>query len=423
MPKKPMNRRTFLRAAGVCVGLPLLDAMLPIGLGQEQRAAAMRPRRMLLIGRPLGLHTPFLFPDQAGPNYTHTRYTRILDAHRRQFTVFSGMSHRGYPDGHHTDVGLMTGAPGEGIRLNDVRNTISLDQEAASHIGTQTRFASLVLGGTLYSWNRRGVRVPGHNWASGVFRQLFVQGTPEEIARELRRLRDGRSILDNLREQARILAYQLGPNDRERLDILLTSIREAEQRLLQDEAWLHRPKPRVNVPVPTNEVHASGQLLARCRQWFNLVHLALQTDSTRVISLSLGSQEQPANIEGVTIGHHDASHHGQDPDKLEQLARIEEAELRVFAEFLTRMKDTTEGNETLLDRTMIFHASNLGNGSGHSSSNLPIILAGGGFRHQGHVAFDRANNRPLSNLFVRMLQQMGIEANAFGTNTGVVSEV
>ena len=130
MPKKPMNRRTFLRAAGVCVGLPLLDAMLPIGLGQEQRAAAMRPRRMLLIGRPLGLHTPFLFPDQAGPNYTHTRYTRILDAHRRQFTVFSGMSHRGYPDGHHTDVGLMTGAPGEGIRLNDVRNTISLDQEA-----------------------------------------------------------------------------------------------------------------------------------------------------------------------------------------------------------------------------------------------------------------------------------------------------
>ena len=422
MPLKPLDRRTFLRAAGVCVGLPLLDAMTPVGFGQEQRAQAARPRRMVLIGRPLGLHTPFLFPERAGPDFVHTRYTRTLDAHRRQFTVFSGMSHRGYPDGHHTDVGLMTGAPGEGIRLNDVRNTISLDQEAAAHIGAQTRFASLVLGGTLYSWNRRGVRVPGHNWASGVFRQLFIQGTPEEVAREVRQLRDGRSILDNLRAQARTLSNQLGAADRQRLDVLLTSIREAEQRLQQDEAWIHRPKPRVTATMPTNEAHAPGQLLARSRQWFNLVHLALQTDSTRVVSLSLGSQEQPV-IEGVTIGHHDASHHGQDPDKLEQLALIEQAELRVFAEFLTRLKDSTEGDETLLDRTMVFHASNLGNGSGHSSSNLPIILAGGGFRHRGHVAFDRANNRPLSNLFVRMLRQMGIEAGSFGSSTGVISEV
>lgn len=422
MPQKPLDRRTFLRAAGVCVGLPLLDAMIPVGLGQERRAEADRPRRMVLIGRPLGLHTPFLFPENAGANYEHTRYTRVLDAHRRQLTIFSGMSHRGYPDGHHTDVGLMTGAPGEGIRLNDVRNTISLDQEAASHVGSQTRFASLVLGGTLYSWNRRGVRVPGHNWASGVFRQLFIQGTPEEVAREVRQLADGRSILDNLRAQARTLSNRLGAADRHHLDLLLTSIREAEQRLQQDEAWIHRPKPRVNAPAPTNEAQAPGQLIARSRQWFDLIHLALQTDSTRVISLSLGSQEQPV-IEGVNIGHHDASHHGQDPDKLEQLALIEQAELRVFGEFLTKLKNATEGAETLLDRTMVFHASNLGNGSGHSSSNLPIILAGGGFRHQGHVAFDRANNRPLSNLFVRMLQQMGIEAASFGSSTGVVSEV
>ncbi len=174
--------------------------------------------------------------------------------------------------------------------------------------------------------------------------------------------------------------------------------------------------------MPSNEAFQPGQLLARSRQWFDLVHLALQTDSTRVISLSIGSQEQP-NIEGVTIGHHDASHHGQDPDKLEQLARIEQAELRVFAEFLSKLEETAEPGETLLDRTMVFHASNLGNGSGHSSSNLPILLAGGGFRHQGHIAFDRTNNRPLSNLFVRMLQQMGIEATSFGSSTGVVTEV
>jgi hypothetical protein len=422
MPIKPLDRRTFLRAAGVCVGLPLLDAMIPMGLGQEQRAAAARPRRMVLIGRPLGLHTPFLFPERAGRDYAHTRYTRILDAHRRQLTVFSGLSHRGYTDGHHNDVALMTGAPPEGIRLNDLRNTISLDQEVASHIGSQTRFASLVLGGTVYSWNRRGVRVPAQHWASGVFRQLFIQGTPEEIAREVRRLRDGRSILDNLRAQARTMSQQLGAADRQRLDLFLTSIREAEQRLQQDEAWVHRPKPRVTAPMPTNEAHQPGQLLARSRQWYDLVHLALQTDSTRVISLSIDSQERPV-IDGVTLGHHDASHHGQDPGKIEQLAMIEEAELRVFNGFLTKLKDSTEGAETLLDRTMVFYASNLGNGSGHSPHNLPILLAGGGFRHQGHVAFDRTNNRPLSNLFVRMMHQMGIEARSFGSSTGVIGDV
>lgn len=419
---KPLARRTFLRAAGISVGLPLLDAMIPVGLGQERRAEAAQPRRMVLIGRPLGLHTPFLFPEKAGPDYEHTRYTRMLDDHRRHLTVFSGMSHRGYPDAHHTDIGLFTGAPGEGMRLNEVRNTISLDQEAASHIGGQTRFASLVLGGSTYAWNRRGVRVPGYDWASGVFRQLFIQGNAAEVTREIHRLRDGQSILDNLRAQASALSNRLGPSDRYRLDLLLTSIREAEQRLQQDEAWIHRPKPRVEAAEPTNDAHAPGQLIARSRQWYNLVHLALQTDSTRVISLSLGSQEQPI-VEGVTIGHHDASHHGQDPQKLEQLALIELAELKVFGEFLTKLKETTEGNQTLLDRTMVLHASNLGNGSGHSSSNLPILLAGGGLRHQGHVAFDRTNNKPLSNLFLRMIHQMGIKADSFGSSTGVISEV
>ncbi|MBM3758240.1 MAG: DUF1552 domain-containing protein [Acidobacteria bacterium] len=419
MPLQRVNRRTFLRAAGVCVGLPLLDAMLPSVFSQERREVL--PRRMVLIGRPLGLHTPLLFPERAGRDYEHTRYTRILDPHREKFTVISGMSHRGYPDGHHTDVALFTGAPPEGVRLNDLRNTISLDQEVASHIGHHTRFGSLVLGGTLYSWNRRSVRVPANHWPSSVFRQLFIQGTPEEIAREVRRLRDGRSILDDLRAQAREMERSLGAADRQRLDLFLTSIREAEQRLQQDEAWVHRPKPRVNVPIPVNAT-GSGQLIERSRQWYDLVHLALQTDSTRVVSLSLDSQERPT-IDGVTIGHHDASHHGQDPAKIEQLALIEEAELRAFRDFLTRLKDSREGSETLLDRTMVLHTSNLGNGSGHSSSNLPILLAGGGLRHAGHVAFDRRNNRPFANLFVRMIQQMGIDMRSFATSTGVISEV
>jgi hypothetical protein len=330
------------------------------------------------------------------------------------------MSHR-YPAGHFAEVGLMTGVHPDNIRPNEIRNGISLDQEAAAHLAGQTRFASLVLGGGSASWNRRGVRVPAESRATQVFKQLFVRGTPEEEVREMRRIRDGQSILDDVREQVKSLNGKLGEADRNRLDLYLSSVREAEERLQQDEKWSKTPKPEVKIPTPVQDF-GGPQLLQRSRQWFDLVRLTLETDSTRVISLWLGSQERP-EIDGVTLAHHDASHHGQEPSKLEQLALIEEAELKVFGQFLDSMKASTEGDHTLLDRTAVFYASNLGNSSSHDNSNLPILLAGGGFKHAGYVAFDRKSNTLLSNLFVRMLQHMGIEAKSFGASTGVVSEV
>ena len=188
---------------------------------------------------------------------------------------------------------------------------------------------------------------------------------------------------------------------------------------MQDEAWANKPKPKVQ--YPTRDFR-ENELIERSRQWYNLIHLALQTDSTRVINLHIHSHIQP-KIEGVNMQHHEASHHGQDDAKIEQLATIEEAEYRVFSEFLAKLQGSSEGNETLLDRTIVFHGSNLGNASAHTSQNLPIILAGGGFKHAGHVLYDRKNNRPLSNLFVRMLHQMGIEADTFGTSTGVIGDI
>lgn len=419
MPLKPLDRRTLLRAAGVAIGLPILDAMLPACVAADTKKA-LAPKRMLLVGRPLGLYTPYLFPEKAGKDYEPSRYLKLLQPHREQFTVFSGMSHR-YPAGHFAEVGLFTGVHPDHIRPNEIRNGISLDQEAASHIGSQTRFASLVLGGGDAAWNRRGVRVPSQSRATQLFKQLFVRGTPEEEAREMRRIRDGQSILDGIREQVKTLNTKLADGDRTRLDLYLASIREAEQRLQQDEKWSQTPKPEEKLATPVQDF-GGPQLLQRSRQWFDLVQLALKTDSTRVISLWLGSQERP-EIDGVTLPHHDASHHGQEATKLEQLAMIEEAELKVFGEFLTKMKAAAETESTLLDRTAIFYASNLGNSSSHDNTNLPILLAGGGFKHAGHVAFDRKNNTLLSNLFVRMLHQLGIEAKSFGASTGVLNEV
>lgn len=419
MPRTPLSRRTFLRSSGIAIGLPFLDAMMPAGAADANKAAT-QPRRMLLVGRPLGLHTPNLFPEEAGKDYTPSRYLKLLGPLRNDFTVFSGLSHR-YGAGHYAEVGLMTGVHPDFIRPNDIKNSISLDQEVASHLTGQTRFNSLVLGGGSAAWNRRGVRLPAEYRAGAVFKQLFIQGTPDEEAREMRRVKDGQSILDDVRAQLGSLTRQLGKDDRERLDLYVSSIREAEQKLQQDETWQTTPKPKVDVPAPTAEF-SGPQLVERSRQWYDIVHLAFQTDSTRVINLHLGSQERP-EIQGVNIGHHDASHHGQEPTKLEQLALIEEAEIRVFGEFLEKMKATVEGDHPLLDRTAVFYASNLGNASNHDNLNLPVLLAGGGFKHAGHVAFDRTNNTMLSNLFVRMIQQMGIESDKFGASTGVLSEV
>ena len=393
--------------------------MVPASAAEAKKALA-QPRRMVLVGRPLGMYAPFFFPEKTGKDYEPSRYLKILQAHREHFTVFSGMSHR-YAAGHFAEVGLLTGVHPDNIRPSEIRNGISLDQEVAAHLGGQTRFASLVIGGGDVAWNRRGVRIPAQQRSTQVFKQLFIQGTPQEEARELRRLRDGQSILDDVRDQVASISGTLGQTDRQRLDLYLSSLREAEQRLQQDEKWSKTPKPKVNVPPPTDDF-GGAQLVKRSRQWYDIVHLALQTDSTRVISLWLGSQERP-EIEGVTLAHHDASHHGQEPTKLEQLALIEEAELKVLGEFLEKMKKSSEGERTLLDSTAIFYGSNLGNASSHDTRNLPVLLAGGGFKHKGHVAYDRKNNKPLSNLFVRMLHQMGIEAKSFGASTGVVSEI
>jgi hypothetical protein len=419
MPRQRLDRRTLLRSTGVAIGLPFLEAMVPTSPAAAQEALAQHPR-MLLIGQPLGLYGPNFFPDQAGRDYAPSRYLKLLEAHRDQFTVFSGISHR-YAAGHFAEVGLFTGVAPEFIREKSIKNGISLDQEAASHLGNQTRFPSLILGGGDVAWNRRGVRIPAESRATQVFRKLFIAGTPQEVAREMQRVRDGQSILDDVGDQIQALSQSVSATDRNRLDLFLSSLREAEHALQQDEHWSSTPKPEVDFETPTSDF-GGAQLVERSRQWYDIVRLALQTDSTRVVSLWLGTQERP-DISGVNLGHHDASHHGQDPAKLEQLALIEEAEIKVLSEFIDKMKQTSDGDRSLLDRTAILYASNLGNSSSHDNNNLPILLAGGSFRHQGHLAFDTKDNTRLANLYVRILHHMGIETDRFGASDGIIGEI
>jgi len=413
-----LNRRTFLRATGVSLALPLLDALTPTrGLA----AAAGPPRRMVCICTPLGLHAPHFFPEKAGKDYALSPYLEALKDFRNDFTVMSGLAHPDVGSSHDSLYSFLTAAPHPELRAG-FRNSISLDQFAADKIGGETRFASLALSaeGFGLSWTRSGALVPPDCWPSSVFARLFLEGKPEEVQAQARRLRDGQSILDTVGDQARTLQSGLGSNDREKLDEYFTSVRELEQRLARAEEWAKKPKPKVDAKPPQN-ITNSADLVGRTRLLFDLVHLAVQTDSTRLITILLLGTSLVPPIPGVSQGHHDLSHHGQDPNKIGQLKTVELEKMKTLRDLLAKLKQTKEGDANLLDRTMVFFSSNLGNASNHAVKNLPVLLAGGGFKHGQHLAFNPSNPPPLSNLYVSMLQRLGIEADKFGSSKGTLT--
>jgi hypothetical protein len=414
-----VHRRTFLRATGIAIGLPLLECFTP----RRVRAADSRrvPRRMVCINTPLGLHPPHFFPQTTGRDYELSPYLEVLKDFREDFTVISGLAHPDVGPSHDSNQSFLTAAPHPERRAG-FKNSISLDQFAAEKTYGVTRFPTLPLSceGSGLAWTRSGAPVPTESWPSAVFAKLFLEGRPEEVEAQARQLADGQSVLDSVREQARKMERSLGPGDREKLDEYFTSVRELEQRLAQAQAWSKKPKPKVDAKPPVNSQN-SADLIGKSRLWFDLIHLALQTDSTRLVTLQLLGTSSVPPVPGVNQGHHDLSHHGQDPTKIAQLKLLEIEKLKTLRDFLAQLKATTEDGETLLDRTMIFFSSNLGDAGKHSVKNLPVLLAGGGFRHGQHLAFDEDRHPPLSNLFVSMLQRMDIEAEQFGSSTGTLT--
>jgi hypothetical protein len=407
------SRRTFLKAAGVCLALPRLDAFAAPG-------QAAVPRRAVFVCAPLGLHAPYFFPKEAGPDYTLTPYLEPLKELRPDFTVVSGLAHPDVGPSHDSIFSFLTCAPHPERRAG-FRNTISVDQLAAEHVGGETRFPSLPLSaeGFGLSWTRTGALVPPDIFPATVFARLFLDGRPEDVRAQARRLRDGRSVLDAVRDQAAGMRPELGTGDRDKLDEYFTSVRELEQRLARAEEWSRRPKPKVEAKPPQNVLNPAD-LVGKTRSLLDLTHLALQTDSTRLVTLLLLGTSLVPPIAGVSFGHHDLSHHGQDPAKIAQLRTVELEKMKAIGEFLTKLKNTREDGSTLLDRTAVFFSSNLGNASTHGVRNLPVLLAGGGFRHGRHLAFDAADAPPLGNLFVSMLQRLGVPASRFGSGTATL---
>ena len=421
-----LSRRQLLRTAGVAIGLPLLDAMTP-ALARAA-AAPEPPRRMLAICNNLGVLPEKFFPepDQSGRDYKLSPYLELLGGHRQDFTVFSGVWHPDVDGGHPADNCFLTAAPHPGS--GGFRNTISLDQYVAEYIGHLTRFPSLTLGVNVQqglrslSWTGGGVLIPCEEKPSEVFRRLFLQGSPQEVEAQVRRLELGESILDAVAEQTHRLDRDLGPRDRQRLDQYLTGVRDLEKRLESARDWERKPKPHTDAQQPVDPTDPR-EYLEKMRLMIDMARLAFETDSTRLVTLLLDSVNSPAiDVEGVEItdGYHNLSHHGKSPQKLAQLEHIDREHMKLLDSLFTELKTCQENGGTLFDRTMTLYGSNLGNANTHVTTNLPILFAGGGFKHGQHLAFDRQRNYPLPNLFVSMLQRMGLEADKFASSTGTM---
>ena len=422
--RQAISRRRFLQGAGIALSLPFLDSMI----SRSSRAASpvsagAAPRRMFGICNNLGLLPEHFFPQGNGRDYTPSPYLKLLQEHRGDFTVFSGVSHPNVDGGHPSDISFLTAAPHPAS--SSFRNTISLDQHIAERIGTLTRFPSITLavnGGRGLSWTGTGVAIPPEQSAASVFKQLFLQGSPEEIEAQIRELDTGRSILDAVADQAKDLQRKVGTSDRNRLDQYFTSVRDLESRLQASRGWEHKPKPVVKVSEPVDPT-SPAQYMAKVKLMYDLARLAFETDSTRSITLMLNSVGTPVlQIQGETItdSYHNLSHHGKAPDKLAQLKIVDEWQMKLLAGLFADLKSVREGDDTLLDRTMILYGSNLGDANAHSTTNMPTIFAGGGFKHGQHLEFDLKQNYPLPNLFVSMLQRMGIEENRFASSTGTM---
>ena len=415
------TRRRLLRGAGVAIALPWLESTAARG----DAGPAGPPVRALVVMNNLGVLPGPFFPQETGPGYALSPLLEPLAARRDDFTVVSGLSHPGVRGGHSTENCFLTAA--RGPTQSGFRNTISLDQFAAGRLGDRTRFPFLNLGVNVdkahrsLSWTRDGVLVPAEDRPSRVYERLFLAGSPEEVARRRRSLADRGSILDAVVDETRRFARSVGSADRAQLDRYTTGIREVEERLHAEGAWEDRPRPVPPRPAPP-DVSDRTLVFAGYESMLAMAGLALETDSTRLVTPLVDAfATPPFRLDGERLtldDYHNLSHHGQAADRVGQLLEADVKQMTLLARLLDSLAERREGDGRLLDRTIVLFGSNMGDSNTHDNTNLPILLAGGGFRHGRHLAFDRTDNAPLSNLFVSILGKLGVEAESFGSSTG-----
>lgn len=430
MIKSPwqLHRRHLLRgSAGISLALPALEVM------SQGNPSPNSPCRLAVIKTPIGKNMDTWTPTTAGTDYEIPATLEPVQHLREHFSILSNLCHPRAWGGHNveganflTGADILSGTPGY-----NWKNTISMDQMAAEHLGHLTRFPSLELmkAGTgqknhSVAWSREGVALAAETDPAAVFDRLFVEGTAENKQRLASLYRKKKSILDLVLEDHKRLERRVSTQDKAVLDQYLNAVREVEKRVKISEEWSQKPKPQLDVTRP-NPIRDGGikERGKHMRAMMDLMALAMQTDSTRILTYALCDSGAVIPEAGVSEGHHGLSHHGENADKKKKLTKIDQFHVRQLAYFLEKLQNTPDGNgQNLLHNSMVLYGSGMGNGSKHSLKDLPILLAGNarGKLNQGHHRTYESNSTPLCNLFVSMLQLLGLETEDFSDSTGTL---
>lgn len=426
--KSPLNRRRFLlRTAGATLALPGLTSLMAKTTGslatlQATRGAGVGAKRFVAIGNLLGFQQKSFFPKTSGQDYETTTLLKPLENLRKEMTVYRGLDH-GVRGGHFAVHSFLSGVLHSEARDREDGN-VTIDQFLAEKVGNQTRFPSLTVGseggihgGCQLSWTRSGVRVPPITNPAELFERLFVEDSHKRRLQRGQENRLQKSILDAVNEEAKGLSKKVNREDREKLDEYFTSIREVEKRLELRNRWAEHPKPEAPFDQPAN-----ANTVDDLPMLYELIALALQTDSTRIATLEIGGSFLPQNL-GIKDSYHSLSHHGNKEDALANLITLETYQIEHFGKFLNRLSSVQDGEGSLLDSTSVLFGSGIGSGNSHTNSDLPVVLAGGGYRHGTfkQVEGKGVNKVPLCNLFVDLAQRMGVETDSFGNSTGTFS--
>ena len=396
---------------------------MPSLIGQTKKGSDTSPDRLLFFDVWLGLEAGAFFPKNTGKDYTLSPTLKPLQKHKNNFTVFSNVEHIGVTGGHRAQHALLSG-----VLLSEAsqfkEGNITADIKAAEHVGVKTRYQSLHIGidsgNNRMSWTRNGNSVPMVKKLDQVFNMLFVDDSKSVKARRNRALAENSSVIDVIMSQSKSIDKKLDKEDREKMDEYLTSVRETEKKLQTQRNWIQKPKPKVQKPKDMRgSIYKDTEKIYE--MYYDLVLLALKTDSSRIISMQFPGGGAPISLDGIDIGYHLLSHHGKDPERLKQLHLIERHHMEQLSRFMTKLQNTKEAGSSLLDKTSIFMSGCMGNASSHSNRRLPALLAGGGFKHQGHLKMPKLTE--MTNIYLTMLQNFGLEIDKFGPSTGTIGEL
>jgi hypothetical protein len=436
-----MPRRTFLRGVGATLALPLLDSMVP-ALAAARTTAAKAVPRLGVVYVPNGIHMNLWTPEADGAGFAFTPILKPVEAFRDRLLLLTGMSDKpgnalpgeGAGDHARASATFLTGVHAKKTDGADLRAGVSLDQIAAQHLGRETQLGSLELAldsneflgacdagySCAYSntlcWRTPTTPLPMESDPRAVFERLFGTSDSTDLAARRARIEEEKSILDAVTAKVSDLKRRLGARDNLKLDEYLSAIRDVERRIQKAEEQSGRQLPVVERPagIPsTFEEHA--------RLMFDLQVLAYQTDLTRVITFMMGREVSSRAYPeiGVPDPHHPLSHHQQDTGKIEKLIKINVFHMQMFAYYLEKLRNTPDGDGSLLDSVMIVYGSGMSDGNSHSHLNLPILLAGGGGGQLSggrHLRYER--DTPHTNLFVSLLEKLGIPTESFGDSNG-----